>query len=77
MMEWRCCKNAFHSSKKLDILLKCKTSHQYRAREDLLMRRLRRKLGKEIHRPKTSYSKGEQKAKYKFAFRMQTLVPSP
>jgi len=41
---------SLYRRKKLDILLQCQSSHQDRARVDLLMRRLRRKLGKEIHR---------------------------
>lgn len=43
-------KHSFYRRKKLDILLQCQSSHEDRARVDLLMRRLRRKLGKEIHR---------------------------
>ena len=41
---------SLYRRKELDILLQCQSSHQDRARVDLLMRRLRRKLGKEIHR---------------------------
>ncbi len=44
-------KNAFQCSEKLGILRKRQPPHQHCARVDLLMRRLRRKLGKEIHRP--------------------------
>jgi len=54
----RCCSvaqrrrrhDSFYRRKELDILLQCQSSHEDRARVDLLMRRLRRKLGKEIHR---------------------------
>ena len=51
MVQRRCRKNAFHGRKKLGIPLNRQTSHQYRARIELLTRRLRRKLGKEIHSP--------------------------
>ena len=54
MVQRRRSKNTFYSRKELGILLERKTSHQYRAWVDLLMRRFRRKLGKEIHRPKSS-----------------------
>ena len=70
MMQRRGCKNPFHRREELAILRERQTPHQHRARVDLLMRRLRRKLGKEIHRPISSYPKSEQKAKY-------LAIPSP
>ena len=51
MPEWRFRQDALDSPEELGIVLKCQPAHQDRARVDLLMRRLRRKVGKEIHRP--------------------------
>ncbi len=57
-------KNALHSSEKVAVLSQRQPAHQHCARVDLLMRRLRRKLGKEIHRPNPSYRDRRRKSEY-------------